>query len=94
MEKNLEAINKIIAELSHKDWKAAHDALIKKKGKYNKKTGMPNRVKSYTLGVDTKEAIDIRNAYVKDEITEEEYKAWCLRWNLNKAMDDMMKKIK
>ena len=82
MEKNTNAIDKIIAELSYRDYEAAKCAMIKKKGKYNKKTGLPNRVESYCLGNDTTEAIDVKKNYLSGELTEEEYKAYCLRYNL------------
>lgn len=81
-EKNTAAIDKIIAQLSHRDWKAAYEALIKRKGKINKRTGLPNRVESYTLGADTMEAVEIKHQYIKEEIGEDEYKAWCLKWNI------------
>lgn len=81
-EKNFAAIDKIIAQLSYRDWKAAYDALIKRKGKWNKRTGLPNRVESYSLGADTMEAIGVKNDYRDGKINEEEYKAWCLKWNL------------
>lgn len=81
-EKNVVAIDKIIAQLSLRDYKVAYNTLIKTKGKWNKRTGMPNRVESYTLGSDTEEAIEVKHKYIKEEINEDEYKAWCLRWNL------------
>ena len=80
-EKNYAAIDEIIAELSYKDWKAAYDKMIKTKGEYSR-TGAVNRVKSYNLGTDTMEAIQIKNDYRDGKIDEEEYKAWCLKWNL------------
>lgn len=80
-EKNFAAIDEIIAELSYKDWKAAYDELIKTKGEYSS-TGAVNRVESYNLGADTMEAIQIKNDYRNGKINEEEYKAWCLKWNL------------
>ena len=40
------------------------------------------RVKSYTLSQECLDAIEIKHDYQNGIITEEEYKAWCLKWNL------------
>lgn len=73
------AIDKIIKELSYRDYKAAWNKLTKsqkeryKNGKYHF---------NYSLGQDTKEAIEIKNEYLKGKINEEQYKAYCLKYNL------------
>ncbi len=78
-EKNTGAIDKIIAERSYRDFKAAWQHLTKKQkegyrlGKYQF---------SYQAGEDTFEAICVKASYLHDEITEEEYKAYCLKSNL------------
>lgn len=69
MEKNVKAINKIIAELSMQCYLTA-----------NRKT--TGRLKSYTLSQECLDAIDLKHDYQNGTITEEEYKAWCLKWNL------------
>ncbi len=68
--KNIEAINKIIGELAMKDYLAYNPI-----GKYKKHH-------PYTLSPECMETRAIRDSYLKDEINEEEYKAWCLRYNL------------
>lgn len=70
--KNVSAIDKIIAELAYKDYQRANP-----RGKYK-------RYHPYTLSPETNEAREIKRAYLHDEITEEEYKTWCLRYNLRK----------
>lgn len=37
---------------------------------------------SYSIGTDTKEAIDIKKQYINNEINENDYKAYCLKYNL------------
>lgn len=72
--KNISAIEKIIKELSFRDYRSANpigkDGMLKRK------------FRPYSLSIGTNEAREIRNKYLHDEITEEEYKAWCLRYNL------------
>lgn len=68
-EKNVNAINKIIGELSLRDYQAAA-----------RRTA--GRVKSYSLGADTLEAIETKKAYLQDDISEAEYKRFCLLYNL------------
>ena len=41
-----------------------------------------NRDGGYTLSEETMEAMQIRNNYLADKITEVEYKRWCLEYNL------------
>ena len=69
MAKNVNSIDKIIAELSMKCYESAK----------RRKTG---RVKSYTLSADCLEAIEIKHNYLDGKITEEEYKDYCLKYNL------------
>jgi len=71
--KNVTAIDKIISRLSFRDMMAAKS---KQKGKSKHPSGC-------SLGIDTLEALDIKHEYLKDQITEADYKAWCLRWNLS-----------
>lgn len=72
--KNYGAIDKIIAQLSKRDWLAQ----VKKNGKRKIRYGQFQ----YSLGIDTLEAIEIKNNYRNEKITEEEYKTWCLKWNI------------
>jgi hypothetical protein len=76
--KNTSAIDKIISELAMKDYLAYNPRLPNGKPKYK-------RYHPYTLSAKTNEAREVRRQYVYDEITEEEYKAWCLRWNLSQT---------
>lgn len=69
MKKNVNAIDKIIAELSMQCYLAANRKIA-------------GRVKSYTLSQECLDAIEIKHDYQNGIITEEEYKAWCLKWNL------------
>ena len=83
MEKNVKAIDKIIAELARRDWQAAVRKLTT-----NQKRKLATGAKrlsdygGYTLSTETMEAREIKLNYLNDEIGEEEYKAWCLKWNL------------
>lgn len=86
IEKNINAIDKIIATLSHRDWQSAINKLTKKQRdniRYGKK--VLGDYGGYTLGVDTNEAREIKLGYLLDKITEEEYKSYCLRWNLRNS---------
>ena len=73
--KNINAIEKIIKELAMKDYFTMNP--VDKNGirKYKK-------YRPYSLSDETNEAREIRDKYLHDEISEEEYKAWCLRYNL------------
>ena len=73
--KNVDAINKIISELAMKDYLAYNPRLANGKPKYKKH-------RPYTLSEETNEAREILHQYLHDKITEEEYKSWCLRYNL------------
>ena len=73
--KNINAIDKIIKELSIKDYLAMNPRKADGRLKYKKHH-------PYSLSDDTLEALDIKNQYLSDQITEEEYKTYCLRYNL------------
>lgn len=79
-EKNIGAIEKIIAQLAMRDYLAYNPRLPNGKPKY--KTYRP-----YTLSPETNEAREIKQKYVSGEINENEYKAWCLKWNLTHKED-------
>lgn len=74
-EKNINAIEKIIAELARKDFLVMNP--IDKDGRRRYAHHRP-----YSLSSETNEAREIKRQYLADEITEEEYKAYCLRYNL------------
>ena len=67
--KNLNAINKIIKELSYRDFAAATRNFTRK-------------IKSYSLGMETLEAMKVKYDYINERITEGEYKVFCLKYNL------------
>lgn len=77
--KNVNAINKIIAELSARDYRAQAEKLTKAQkqkrlfGKYQF---------SYSLSEETKEAIEIKNDYLSGKITDSEYKRWLYEYNM------------
>lgn len=73
--KNTGAVDKIIAKLAMMAYRAANPRTKDGKPKY--KTYRP-----YTLPAEAEEAREIKAKYLRDEITEEQYKAWCLRYNL------------
>jgi hypothetical protein len=73
--KNTNAIDKIIAKEAMKDYLAMNPKLSNGKSKY--KTYHP-----YSLSDNTNEARQIKIDYLNDIITEEEYKAYCLKYNL------------
>ena len=72
MNKNVNAIDKIIAELSMQCYLSARKRAV-------------GRVESYTLSAECLEAIEIKHDYLSGKITEEEYKAYCLKYNLRTA---------
>lgn len=74
-EKNINAIEKIIKELSMKDFLVMNP--IDKDGRRKYAYHRP-----YSLSDETKEALEIKEQYLADEITEEEYKGYCLKYNL------------
>lgn len=61
--KNISAIEKIIKELSFRDYRSANpigkDGMLKRK------------FRPYSLSIETNEAREIRNKYLHDEITED-----------------------
>lgn len=67
--KNLNAINKIIKELSYMDFVAATRNFTRK-------------IKNYSLSTETLEAMKVKYDYINERITEEEYKGFCLNYNL------------
>ena len=71
---NTAAIDKIIGELAFKDFRAANP--LKKDGRPKYKKHHP-----YTLSAATLEAVDVKHDYLAGKITEEQYKAYCLRHN-------------
>lgn len=73
--KNISAIEKIISELAMKDYLACNP--VNKDGTRKYKKHRP-----YSLSEETTEAREIRDTYLHDEISEEEYKGRCLRYNL------------
>lgn len=83
---NTNAIDKIIKELSCRDYIAAWKQYPKSfidyyKGYTNKK---PRKYYpfSYVLGSDTEEALSIKSDYIAGIIDENTYKAYCLKFNL------------
>lgn len=76
--KNVTAIDKIIAQLAMRDYLAYNPRKADGKPKYK-------RYHPYTLSSETNEARQIKQDYLQNNITEEQYKAWCLRWNLKEA---------
>ena len=73
--KNTNAIDKIIAELAYKDYRAYNPVNADGRPKY--KSHRP-----YSLSRETNEAREIKSDYLADRITESEYKEYCLKYNL------------
>lgn len=73
--KNINAIEKIIKELSMKDYLTMNP--VDKDGRRKYAHHRP-----YSLSDETLEALEVKKQYLHDEISEEEYKAWCLKYNL------------
>lgn len=67
--KTLDAINKIIKELSYRDFVVAT-------------RNFTRTIKSYSLSTETLEAMRVKYDYINERITEEEYKRYCLDYNL------------
>ena len=78
MKKDTSAIDKIYKEMVIRDYKAA---LKIYKKQYGKRKNRPQF--SYSLGADTMECREIKQDYLCGKITEEEYKAYCIRYNLS-----------
>jgi hypothetical protein len=76
--KNTNAIDKIISELAMKDYLQANPKRADGRAKYKK-------YHPYSLSDETMEAREIKHKYLHDEITEEEYKTYCLHYNLRTA---------
>lgn len=72
--KNTAAIDKIIASLAYRDYRAYNPLNSDRRPKY--KSHRP-----YTLSPETNEARGVKSDYLSDKITEAEYKAYCLRFN-------------
>ena len=73
--KNTSAIDKIIKELAYKDYLRYNPVLKNGKPKYKK-------YHPYTLSQETNEARNIKIDYVSGKISEQDYKSYCLRYNL------------
>lgn len=83
MKPTLNSINKIICELSQRDYRARISRLTegqKKKLKYGLKT--LSDFGGYTLSGETIFFINLKNDYISGNISEEEIKAECLRFKL------------
>lgn len=68
--KSYAAIEKIIARMAYKDFRAMNPP------------GRKGKLRPYSLSCDTLEALEIKKDYLSGNITEEEYKAYCLKKNL------------
>lgn len=73
---NTSAIDKIIKELAYKDYLAYNPKLKNGKPKYKKH-------RPYTLSPETNEARETKNDYISGKISEAQYKAYCLKYNLS-----------
>lgn len=73
--KNTAAIDKIIAAEALKDYERMNPRTTSGMRKYKKH-------RPYTLSPATEEAREIKADYIADRITEEQYKSYCLRYNL------------
>ena len=84
--KNTKAIEKIIAELSKRDYEARCRKLTKAQVdniRQGKKT--LSDYGGYSLSQETIEAIELKRDYLSGSITEAEYKSWCLAYNRRTA---------
>lgn len=75
MNKNTTAIDKIIAQLAYRDYRVANPLKANGRPKYK-------RHHPYSLGEDTNEAREIKENYLSGNISENEYKGYCLKFNL------------
>ena len=81
--KNIKAIDKIIKQLSMRDYNARCEKLTpSQKRKITKEKKTLSDYGGYGLSAETMEAIEVKHNYQDRKISEEEYKAWCLRYNL------------
>ena len=81
--KNVNAIDKIISELSKRDYKARCKKLTKTQKEniiQGKKT--LSDYGGYTLSEETREAIELKHDYLEEKITETEYNSYCLKYNM------------
>ena len=81
--KNTKAIEKIIRELSKRDYEARYKKLTKSQIdniRQGKKT--LSDYGGYSLSQETMEAINLKRDYISGSITETEYKNYCLQYNL------------
>lgn len=78
--KNIGAIEKIISELARRDMMAHYRVWRKTHKKRYDKHGNPICYPGgYSLSAETMEAREVRDDYIHDKISEEEYKAYCLK---------------
>lgn len=84
MQKNTAGIEKIIANLAAKDYSASMNRLTaaQRKNIATQKKTLAD-YGGVILGEKTREAMEIRDDYLQEKITEEEFKAWCLKYNLS-----------
>lgn len=81
-----EAIDKIIKEMAFRDYKGAFDRYPKNFKEYYKgyRSKKPKGYEPfcYSLSAETIEAMQIKTDYIEGKINEEQYKGFCLRYNL------------
>ena len=81
--KNTNAIDKIIAELSKKDYEARCRKLTKSQiDNIRQGKKILSDYGGYSLSHETMEAINLKRDYISGSITEAEYKNYCLQYNL------------
>ena len=73
--KNINAVEKIIKELAMKDFLVTNP--VDKNGRRRYSYHRP-----YSLSDETLFFVKLKNDYLNDKISEEEYKAECLKYNL------------
>ncbi len=82
----MDTIDKIIKELSLRDYNAKMRKLTPAQ---RRNIAIGNKKLSdycgYTLSALTLETIETKHDYQDGKISEEEYKAWCLKYNLRTA---------
>jgi len=83
--KNTNAIDKIIAELAMKDFLRANPRKADGKPKYKK-------YHPYRLSEETNEARDVKFNYLDGLITEEQYKGFCISYNLRTRQTEILDK--
>lgn len=80
--KNVNAINKIIAELSKRDYEARYRKLTKSQiNNIRQRKKTLSDYGGYSLSQETMEAIELKRDYLSGNITETEYKSWCIAYN-------------